>query len=144
MDGIRLPQPEGWDDKSMIAFNARERSPSGVVANLVITEDEFGDVQGSTPVERIKSYANRQVSEMKDKLPEPVIHSQTLTQVAGRPAAEVSLSWQHGATRLTQLVTFVSRNASKVMICTGTAAADEFEQHKQVFRQTLQTVQISA
>ena len=144
MEGIRLPQPEGWDDKSMIAFNARERSPSGVVANLVITQDEFGEVQGSTQVERIKAFANRQVSEMKAKLPEPEIHSQTLTQVAGRPAAEVNLSWQHGTVRLTQLVTFVAQNASKVMICTGTAAADEFEEHRQSFRQTLQTVQISA
>jgi hypothetical protein len=144
MDGIRLPQPEGWDDKSMIAFNARERPDSGIVPNIVITQDSFGDVRGDTPLERIKAFANKQLSEMKEKLPEPVVHSQTLIQVAGRPAAEVNVSWQHGTNRLSQLVTFVARNPSQVLICTGTAAEADFEAHRDAFRRTLQSVQISA
>jgi hypothetical protein len=144
MDGINLPQPEGWDDKSMIAFNARERPESGIVPNIVITQDSFGDVRGDTPVERIKAFANKQLVEIKEKLPEPVVHSQTLIQVAGRPAAEINVSWQHGTNRLAQLVTFVARSPSQVMICTATAAEAEFEQHRDSFRRTLQSVQISA
>jgi hypothetical protein len=144
MDGIRLPQPDGWDDKSMIAFNARERPESGIVPNIVVTQDSFGDVAGDTPVERIKAFANKQIADMKEKLPEPVVHSQKLIQVAGRAAAEVNVSWTHGANRLSQLVTFVARNPSQVMICTATAAEAEFEQHQEAFRQSLQSVQISS
>jgi hypothetical protein len=42
MEGIRLQQPEGWDDKSMIAFNAPEMPESGVLPNIVVTQDGFG------------------------------------------------------------------------------------------------------
>ena len=144
MDGVKLPQPEGWDDKSMIAYNARERPESGIIPNIVITQAAFGDAAGDTPVERIKAFANKQIAEMKDKLPEAAVQSQTLLQVAGRPAAEVNVTWQHGASRLAQLVTFVARNPSQVLICTGTAAENEFDQHRDAFRRAVQTVQIAS
>ncbi len=143
MDGIRLSKPDGWDDRSMIAFNAREMPQSGVLPNIVITQDHFGDIAGDNQVERIKAYADKQVSDMKAKLPNPVIHGQVLSQVAGRPAAEVTISWQNGATRLSQVVTFIARDAGKVMICTGTAAENDFDAHKASFREMLHSVQIA-
>ncbi len=143
MEGIRLKQPEGWDDKSMIAFNAREMPESGVLPNIVVTQDRFGTVQGANPAERIKAFAEKQIGDMKAKLPEPEIHSQMLTQIGGRAAAEVCVSWRHGNTKLSQIVTFIARNDDQVTICTGTAAESDFEGHRDAFRRMVQTMQIA-
>jgi hypothetical protein len=144
MEGIRLQQPEGWDDKSMIAFNAPEMPESGVLPNIVVTQDGFGDVRSGNQAERIKAFAEKQIADMKAKLPDPVIHSQILTQVAGRAAAEVHVSWRHGNTKLSQLVTFIARNDKTVTICTGTAAESDFNEHRDEFRRMVQAMQIAA
>ena len=81
--------PDGWVDRSMLAYSAPKAGRSDVAPNVVVTRDDLSVVQGANDRERIAAFAARQVSEMKEKLPSPVIPLQQQTEVDGREATEV-------------------------------------------------------
>ena len=143
MDGIRLTQPEGWEDRSMIACNGKTMPPSGVLPNFVVTQDSFGSINDPDPAERIRAFAQKQVTDMETKLPSPVILARTLTQVSGRPAAEVIVTWLHGSIRLCQIVTFTARDAERVVISTATCAEQDFAEKEPMLRTLIGSLKLS-
>lgn len=143
MHGIQFTQPEGWEDRSMVALNGKTMSASGVLPNFVITQDRFGAITEPDPVERIKAFAQKQVADMQAKLPSPVIISRALTQVSGRPAAEVIVTWLHGSVRLCQIVTFTMRDTERVVISTATCAEEDFGAQEPLFRTLIASLKIN-
>jgi hypothetical protein len=141
MDGIVLAQPAGWVDRSMIAFNAGSTPASGLAPNVVVTQDRFGDVPEHGERDRIIRFAEKQIAEIKAKVPQVVLHERTKGYVAGRPAALLLLSWQGGGHRLTQRIAFIHRDTNRVAIFTATAAATDFSEYQARFEQALQSIQ---
>ena len=143
MDGIKLKQPEGWEDRSMIACNGKTMPPSGVLPNFVVTQDKFGAMAEGDPIERIKAFAQKQVTDMETKLPSSSILSRTLTQVGGHHAAEVIVTWLHGSVRLCQIVTFTAWDQERVVISTATCAEEDFAELEPIFRRLIASLKLS-
>ena len=139
---IRLTPPDGWVDRSMIAVSAPEPTATGVAPNLVVTRDVFLDEDKGGDKERIRSFADRQLGFMREQLPEPVVHSQKLTQVAGKRAAEILVSWNSSGTRITQWVVFIARDEERVAVSTATANETDFAAHEPTFRETLAHIEL--
>ena len=139
---VTARQPDGWVDRSMLAYSAPKAGRSGVAPNVVVTTDDLSSARGSNERGRIADFAGRQVAEMKEKLPSPVIHLQQPTQVDGREAMEVLVTWAQGAVRLTQWVVFVHRSPEQAVVATATAAEREFADHRDTFAEIVYSLKL--
>jgi len=133
MDIVKLSRPDGWIDRSMIAYSSPEMPQSGIFPNIVITKDNFGNTFGTSLSDRINLFANKQLDSMKNQLIEPVIHDRQLFTILDRPSVEIYLSWLSGQTRIKQRVVFIAYDEEQVVISTATAAESEFNEYRDSF-----------
>lgn len=143
MIGIKLVRPYGWADKSMIAYNAEKMPPGGVVPNFVVTQDVFGaDLPPQD--DRIIKFAEKQITIIRSQLADVRIVEKRREAVAGKPAATLLIEWSATANLLSQLVTFIDRDAQRVVIATGTCARSDFDQYRSVFSDLLHAIEFES
>lgn len=143
MIGIRVVRPEGWADKSMIAYNADRMPPGGVLPNFVMTQDVFG-ADLPQQHDRVVQFAERQLTIIRSNLADLKVVEKRRETVADKPAATLLIEWSAQGNRLSQIVTFIERDAKHVVIATATCAKSDFNHYRDVFLRLLHSIEFES
>ncbi len=126
--------PTGWADRSMLVYAMAPPTPtSGVVPNVVITRDRFEPFLPVGLPERLRSFVDIQVEEIKKRLREPQLHKRWTSRFKELDVEQIRLSWLSDITRVTQWVVFIAVTSEHVIIATASSAESEFERYKPQF-----------
>lgn len=139
VQGMRMTQPDGWQDKSMLILSSDRAGQSGVVPNMVVTRDRLPTDLPGEPRLRMDTLIDRQVAQMETQLARFAIVSRRVDDGDNRATGELKVDWESAQAALTQGLTFVDAGDGVLMIATATAGRGEYGEHEATFREMLQS-----
>ena len=128
---VTVAPPPGWFDKTMIVHSAPTAPGSPTAANIVVTRDAMG------VDEDFAAYCARQDKALRASLPGFAPEGARTGVLHERPAMQMLFTWTSAAGPLRQQATFIDAGARVVVSFTATAAADDFDAHRDVFNTQL-------
>lgn len=133
-----LSPPDGWIDKTMIVHSAPHDPASPMAANIVVSRDAL------LPDETFAAYCDRQDGVFRDNLPGYRHEDRRAGILQARAATQIAFTWTSSAGPLRQQATFIDAGGGVVVGFTASAAADDFEKHRDLFNRQLAALRIEA
>jgi hypothetical protein len=130
---FHLEIPEGWMDRTMIAWSAPPVSGRAITPNMVITYDLV------QPEETLASYVNRQLQELMARIKTFQLDLRRDVTLAAKPAIELHFQWDSGNGMLKQQGIYSLLPDGRVMALVNTAAASDFYRFEPQFQAILQS-----
>jgi len=131
-----LSPPDGWLDKTMIVHSAPHDPASAMAANIVVSRDAL------LPDESFAAYCDRQDGVFRENLPGYQHEDRRTGVLQERTATQIAFTWTSSAGRLRQQATFIDAGSGLVVGFTASAAAQDFEKHRDLFNRQLAALRI--
>jgi len=140
LDGVSLPQPAGWSDRSLIAF-ASPQTGDGLPASITMSRDERLS-PADPPGESFDAYVDRQAQVLEGNLPGFQLRQPSPLGAGSDEVRDLFFTWRSGAIGLTQWVVWLAMKDGTVLTFTATSESSKYEEHRPVFEHSLRTVVI--
>ncbi len=131
-----LPPPPGWLDKTMVVHSAPPDADRALAPNIVVARDAL------LADESFAAYADRQARVFRDSLPRYTGDEPQSGRLGERAAVRLAFTWTSAAAPLRQEVVFIDAGEGVVVTFTASAAADDFETHRDLFNRQLAALRI--
>lgn len=131
-----LSPPDGWTDKTMIIHSAPIETGQAMAANVVVARDAL------LTNESFVEFCDRQEHVFRDSLPAYDGDERQSGRIGDRIATRIAFTWKSGSGPLRQEVVFIDVGSGIVVTFTASAAADDFEAHREVFDRQLAALRI--
>jgi hypothetical protein len=125
-DDIHFAYPNGWIDRSMIAFAAPSVPDAAVAPNVLVVKDLA--TEGSSP----ERYVDKQLVEAAQRFEGFILIDRLQLAVDGHPAAGLNFAWISGGLKLRQQQIFVVVMPVLYLII-FTSLADHAAAHAETF-----------
>ena len=144
LSDVKMAGPDSWIDRSMLVFSAPPHSTSsGIAPNIVVVTEKLQQPALSDPAGFIANYGRSHLATLEKSFVDFSQHGEFERVVATRSAFEVRVSWDNQGIRIAQLVVFILKNKSEVVIFTASASADEYYQHAQHFEHAIASLRFT-
>lgn len=134
---VAFDSPDGWEDRTIIAFEAPTAAHSHGVYPTSIT---------LIPVEKkpipLATFATQQVAQLAKLLPKFDLRSQKNVTLGGLPAIELFFNWDLSDGAVTQRMTIFERGG-KIWSFTCSALRGAFEVHAATFERIAQSLKFA-
>jgi hypothetical protein len=127
--------PEGWEDRSIISFEAPRPPGSAVGPNVTLSHVAL------PPGQTLATFASQQVANLAGSLPKFEFVEQRPATVAGQPAVQLLYHWKHPEGGLTQRITLFSKG-EKTYTFTMTALRGDMDRQAEIFEKILASLTV--
>ena len=138
---IHLTPPEGWSDRSMLAYAAPARPAQQLTPNIVVTRDSrVEDPPGQ--LETFDAYIERQLAEIGSRLGGLRIEQRQSGSVNDITAYDLRFTWQSAQGPVRQRTVFLKGPDPQVLTFAATAAEHEYDAYREHFERALASLRI--
>lgn len=109
-EDIAFEVPEGWEDKSVIAFAAKSSAPGRVTTNLALTRDRL------PAGESLRKYADRQLVDLGRELRDLELVDSGPLEVDGCEAFELRCIWRSASGTVEQRLIMIAANEQAITL----------------------------
>jgi hypothetical protein len=134
---LQFEVPDGWEDRSVVAYSAAASKANPSAPNVVVTRDKARD--DDDPVK----YANRQLGDLAKQLNGFRLQEQRDVVIGGLPGRALLFTWLSPRGRIAQRLTMI-RLGSNVINVTTTVPNADAEKAAPVFDQILASMRFAA
>lgn len=128
---FQLEVPDGWIDRTMVAWSAPPSPGNQVAPNILVAYDK------PRTGESLATYVDRQLKDLSSKAQKFRLDLKQNVTLAGQPAIEVLFNWDSGNTVLKQRQIYALVPGGRVISIVNTARLPEFEAAEPHFLQML-------
>jgi hypothetical protein len=128
--------PDGWQDRSIVAFSAPLKPKQTVMPNVVLTCDSVSNTEAAS------AYADKQLVELAKKLEGFNLSSRRELLVADVPGVELVFTWRGGNGVLKQKQIFFTTGYGLILTFVASALVTDFSEMEPVFQAILDSIQI--
>ncbi|HEY5240067.1 MAG TPA: DcrB-related protein [Polyangiaceae bacterium] len=110
--------PDGWEDRSVVAYAAPSSRANPNAPNIVVTRDKLGEGEDAV------KYANRQIGGLAKQLTGFRLQEQRDVVLGGVPAKELVFQWLGSRGRIVQRLAMIPQGSRMINVTTTAPAAD--------------------
>jgi len=125
--------PDGWVDRTMIAWSAPQMAGRAVTPNMLIAYDM------RQKGEDLEAYVNRQLKKLMGKANKFQLDLRRDAVLAAKPAIELLFQWDSGNGMLKQRQLYSLLPDGRVMTVVNTALASDFDRCEPQFQAIMQS-----
>ena len=133
---VSFETPDGWQDRSVVAYTCPKKSNKVHASNLVMTRDVLA------PGETLRRFTARQISDLAKELPGFELLEQRERQIGGVVASECGFTSEGGGGLIVQRLVIVALER-EIISFTATSPRSEATQLAPVFERILASVEFS-